>query len=249
MRKQFIPVNNDLNKAIAFANSLDSNFVKNNQMVKQSSNYINTLELIKNFQDEGWALHSVKEIRGKNRKISSHYVKMMNNKYIIKDDKNGTECKGSLIISNSCKGNTPAMLDFGVHRKVCSNGLYALDKDFSHKINHNEKNRINLEPIMQSINNKFNNHIQRFETLKSKQISLSDSKDLAFTAAKLVYTDDQLKDINIDDLLRVNRDEDKGDNLWLVYNRIQENLTKNIIDVRQDINVNKQLFQLAESFI
>jgi hypothetical protein len=34
MKYKFIPVNNDLNKAIAFANSLDQNYLKNVQKNK-----------------------------------------------------------------------------------------------------------------------------------------------------------------------------------------------------------------------
>jgi hypothetical protein len=36
-------------------------------------------------------------------------------------------------------------------------------------------------------------------------------------------------DVNVDDLLTVNRIEDEGNDLWTVFNRIQENLTADVL--------------------
>ena len=67
---------------------------------------------------------------------------------------------------------------------------------------------------------------------------------------------------NPNQLLNVVRDEDKGNSLWTVFNRIQENLTQSnrLVDLRgnhmpginsmpEDIRVNKQLSELAYSYM
>jgi hypothetical protein len=55
MKNKFIPVNNnDLNKAIAFANTLDNNNIRNVQRIKQKEFYIPTLDVVTKLQDEGW---------------------------------------------------------------------------------------------------------------------------------------------------------------------------------------------------
>jgi len=54
--------------------------------------------------------------------------------------------------------------------------------------------------------------------------------------------------INIDDILAVNRIEDEGSDLWTVFNRIQENLTSTVSNASDDILLNKRLFALAETF-
>ena len=76
MKEKFIPVNNDLNKAIAFANSLDQNFIKNVQPIKQKPFYMNSLDAVKMFQNEVWYLRGVDERRASNRKISSNYIQL-----------------------------------------------------------------------------------------------------------------------------------------------------------------------------
>ena len=69
---------------------------------------------------------------------------------------------------------------------------------------------------------------------------------LAYEAAKLRYND--VSNVNIDDILAVNRIEDEGNDLWTVFNRIQENLTSTVSNASDDILLNKQLFALAETF-
>jgi hypothetical protein len=49
-------------------------------------------------------------------------------------------------------------------------------------------------------------------------------------------------------LFAVNRVEDEGNDVWTVFNRIQENLTHDITNMKEDIKLNQQLFALAESF-
>jgi hypothetical protein len=71
-------------------------------------------------------------------------------------------------------------------------------------------------------------------------------RKLATEAASLRYAN--LDDINIDDLFAVNRVEDESNDLWTVFNRIQENLTHDITNMKEDIKLNQQLFTLAETF-
>ena len=52
MKYKFIPVDNNIDKAIAFANTLDSNNIKNVQRIKQKPFYIETLDVVKQLQNE-----------------------------------------------------------------------------------------------------------------------------------------------------------------------------------------------------
>lgn len=64
-KTKFIPVNNDLNKAIAFANTLDLNNIKNVQRIKTKEFYIPTLEIVTKLQGEGWHISRGGELRAK----------------------------------------------------------------------------------------------------------------------------------------------------------------------------------------
>jgi hypothetical protein len=96
------------------------------------------------------------------------------------------------------------------------------------------------------MNSKANKLITEVNEMKHRGLSIEDIRKLAIEAASLRYTD--LEDINIDDLFAVNRVEDESDDLWTIFNRIQENLTHDITNMKEDIKLNQQLFALAETF-
>ena len=98
---------------------------------------------------------------------------------------------------------------------------------------------------------------------KMANVDLSKDKmdDLAERAARLRFSKNVERHI-IDQLLLVRRNEDKDNDLYTVYNRIQEGLTKHnilidlqgkplsgISNIKEDIDVNNQLFQLVEEYI
>jgi hypothetical protein len=244
---KFIPVDNNINKAIAFANTLDLNNIKNVQRIKTKEFYIPTLDVIEKLQDEGWHISGVNEQRSKSRKIESNYVQMQHPDFAIKNNRGKDEALASLTITNSCNGNKPMQLDLGVYRQVCSNGLIAFDQAAeSEKIKHVQVNYNNLDYFISNISRKTSTILHEFEKLKHTDLSLNDMKKMAYEAAQLRYNN--LEDINIDDLLSVNRIEDEGNDLWTVFNRIQENLIGDVSNMNEDIKLNKQLFSLANQY-
>jgi hypothetical protein len=82
---------------------------------------------------------------------------------------------------------------------------------------------------------------------------------LASNAARLRFEDNT---VDVTQLLRSHRAEDEGNDLWSIYNRIQENLTKSnlLVDrdgklisgtssVQNDIKINQDLFELVEDLV
>ena len=68
--------------------------------------------------------------------------------------------------------------------------------------------------------------------------------------------------INIMDVLAPTREEDRGDDLWAVFNRVQEKVlggsytygnknrkARSVKNFQQDIKLNEQLFELAEAYL
>jgi hypothetical protein len=246
MKYKFIPVDNNINKAISFANTLDNNNIRNVQRIKQKEFYIPTLDVVTKLQNEGWQLSGVAEQRGRNRKISSNYVQLQHPDFAIQNNKGKDEAFTSITLSNSCNGSSPLQMDLGTYRLVCSNGLIAFEGYEKNKIKHTEINYQDLDRFVTSMNGKVNNLLTEVNKMKHKGLSIEDMKKLAIEAASLRYDDFSL--INIDDLFAVNRVEDESNDLWTVFNRIQENLTHDITNMKEDIKLNQQLFALAESF-
>ena len=247
MRNKFIPVDNDLNKAIAFANTLDNNNIRNVQRIKQKEFYIPTLDVVTKLQDEGWRLSGVAEQRGKNRKISSNYVQLQHPDFAVQNNKGKDEAYTSITISNSCNGAQPLQMSLGMFRQVCSNGMVTFDQHAeSQNIKHIEVNARDLDRFITTMNSKANTLLTEVNEMKHKGLSIEDMRKLAREAARLRYNN--LDEINIDDLFAVNRVEDESNDLWTVFNRIQENLTYDISNMKEDIRLNQQLFALAETF-
>jgi hypothetical protein len=247
MKNKFMQVDNDLNKAIAFANTLDNNNIRNVQRIKQKEFYIPTLDIVTKLQDEGWQLNGVAEQRGKNRKISNNYVQLQHPDFAIKNNKGKDEAYTSITISNSCNGSQPLQMSLGAYRMVCANGLIMFDEFAEHeKIKHVEVNYRDLDRFVISMNSKANKLLTEVNEMKQKGLSIEDMRKLAREAASLRY--DNLDEINIDSLFAANRVEDESNDLWTVFNRIQENLTHDITNMKEDIKINQQLFSLAETF-
>ena len=82
--------------------------------------------------------------------------------------------------------------------------------------------------------------------MKNKIMSHDKIKRFAYNAAKLRFNKDDDK-FDIDALLKVNRTEDEGNDVWTVFNRIQENLTYDVKNKEEDIRLNKQLFNLVNA--
>jgi hypothetical protein len=247
MRNKFIPVDNDLNKAIAFANTLDNNNIRNVQRIKQKEFYIPTLDVITKLQDEGWKISGVAEQRGKNRKITSNYVQLQHPDFAVQNSKGKNEAFTSITLSNSCNGNRPLQMSLGMFRQVCTNGLIKFDQHAeTEKIRHIEVNARDLDRFVVSMNGKADKLLTEVNEMKHKGLSIEDMRKLAREAASLRYTN--LDEINIDDLFAVNRVEDESNDLWTVFNRIQENLTHDVKNMSEDIRLNQQLFSLVENF-
>jgi hypothetical protein len=248
---KFIPINNNsVNKAIAFAPTLDVNNIKNVQKIKMKEFYIPTIEVVTKLQDEGWQLTGVNEFRGNNRKIINNFVQMQHPDFSIKNAKGQSEALSSITITNSCSGDKPMQLDLGVYRLVCTNGLVMLDKAAeSEKLTHTRINYNNLDSFVARVLDKTSFALNEFEKLKTKNLTVKQMRDFAYQAAQLRFSNDQISNTTINDLLAVNRIEDEGDDLWSVFNRVQETLTANITNPNQDIRLNKQLFNLADQYV
>ena len=246
MQYKFIPVNNNLDKAIAFANTLDPNYIKNVQRIKQKEFYIPTIDVVQKLQKEGWMINGVDEQRNKkSRKITNNYIQMTHPDFAVKNKQGKDEAYSSITIANSCSGKEPLQMGLGAYRMVCSNGAIRFDEHAENEnINHTEINYRDLDRFVHSMNDKAQNLIAELNTWKQQNMTVEQMRNLAYNAAKLRF-DETDENFNPIDLLRVNRVEDADNDVWTVFNRIQENLTHDVKDKKADIWLNQQLFDLA----
>lgn len=260
MRKNlnFIPLNNDINKLSAFIPSLDSGW-RANQQIKSKPFQIESLDAIREFQRQGWNIVGALQNKGKNRKVNNHFVKMEHPDFQILNKKGQTEAVATMNIQNSCDGSKPMELDLGAYRLVCSNGAIAHTSYSNAKVAHTEKGQHSLQEILCDLGIRTQGVMDEFNKLKDSNLSPKEAMSMATEAATLRFGADVNFDVN--QLLNIVRDEDKGDDVWTVFNRIQENLTQAhritdndgkmysaVLDSKEDTRINKELFQLAYAY-
>lgn len=278
----------------ALKEKLSRNEMKNLGHTKKYQFY-STSQIIDDLGKLGWQLikegsrsqKPQKRNVGKIEDVTTHMLRFQNptlNK--------GLEVGGlrpEILITNAHNGKAAFKFHAGLFRLVCSNGLVIADSSFdSFKIRHIhitfEEVREYTKVITKKIP-KIMKKINRWKTIK-----MDEKTQLQFaTKALILRHQDLLKksiaETTLDaktlkekyrplELLNINRNEDKGNDIWHVFNRVQENLIKGNYthhtkgkkdkdtsrkarsieynnpksNIRTSILVNKQLWQLADQF-
>jgi cell fate (sporulation/competence/biofilm development) regulator YlbF (YheA/YmcA/DUF963 family) len=259
MKNSFIPVNNNIDKMLAFAPTLNQSYRKS-QLIPTVSNYIETADMVRDLQKEGWNIGGVCENRNKKtRQVDSNYVKLYHPDLTMKNNKGQTECLSNIYLTNSTTGNTALQVDYGLYRLVCSNGAITGVREDVGRIPHTEKGVRDYQFVINNVNEIAKQALSSFNNFKNKILTSKQIQKLAVDALKIRFG--KVQNIDSEQLLNIHREEDKGDDLWTVFNRIQENLTKSnmIVDVngklltgttsvKQDIDVNQKLYNLVEAY-
>jgi hypothetical protein len=254
----FIPLNNDIDKLSAFVPSLSKEW-RDNQRIASKPYQIESLDAVREFQRQGWNIDGALESRGKNRKISNHFIKMKHPDFKILNEKGQTEAVATMTIRNSCNGSSPMELDLGAYRQVCSNGTIAHTSYSNAKVPHTEKGQYSLQEILCDLGIRTQGVMEEFNKLKNSNLTPKQAMAMATEAATLRFGKNH--NINVEQLLNTVRDEDRGDDVWTVFNRIQENLTQpqrilsengrllgGVSNASEDTRINKELFQLAHAY-
>ncbi len=98
--------------------------------------------------------------------------------------------------------------------------------------------------------------VNKINTFKQTQLTEEQMKDFA-TKAMQLRTKQQ---VNVLEILTADRPQDQGNDLWVVFNRIQEKLlggsyragqrkARSVRNFQKDIELNEQLFELAGSYL
>lgn len=259
MRHSFIPVNNNIDKMLAFAPTLTQSY-RQSQLIPTVPNYIETVDVVNDLQKEGWKIGGVHESRNrKTRQIDNNYIKLYHPDLTMKNNKGQTECLSNIYLTNSTNGKSALQVDYGLYRLVCSNGAITGVREDVGRIPHTEKGVRDYQFVINNVNNIAQQALSSFSGFKNKILTSKQIQKLAVDALKIRFG--KVQNINSEQLLNTHREEDKGDDLWTVFNRIQENLTKSnmIVDtngklltgttsVKQDIAVNQKLYSLVEAY-
>lgn len=226
--------------------------------MSQKYTFVPTIEIVENFDREGWKVYSAKQIGS--GQYAQHELRLRNGGLPQVGD--------SLIeavIKNSHNGLSAFSVSSGLHRLVCSNGLTVptsvadsisvkhmkFDMGMVREITDQFAERL---PVIQR-------SVGKMETTFLEEEKLV---DFVNKAALIRWEKGSLPKINVEDFLRPERDGDVGNSVWKTFNVIQEKFVRGGLKYQskkgrftsmkelknfQNINkINTNLWELAESY-
>lgn len=261
----------DLNKVcpLAFAST------PTNPNVSGKYLHVNTETIIDDLAKLNWFPVTASQRKARkgntNTIFSKHMISFQNPDIMIKGA-DGDDAFPRIILTNSHDGFNSFQFAVGIFRLVCSNGLVVADEQFSDfRIRHSGYTFEELRGVVSAAVNDLPNKVEVLNQMKQRILTDEEKMKLALDAmllrsaklpdgVKVGYDDETLRDI-----LEPKRQADKGDDLWKVFNVIQEKVTqggfsaalsgakvrkvRKIKSFEKDLKVNKELFKLATALV
>jgi hypothetical protein len=216
-----------------------------------------TIRVVEDLVNLGWEVTKVQEVKSRKYAGFQKHLLMFRHPDIMIKGQNGDDAQPQILLTNSHDGKAAFNFRVGIFRFVCENGLVISDADFGVvSIRH-------VNYTFESLQAKVNKMISKLPGLVNKinlfkATTLTDTQMQQFATKACALRSKQT--INIMDVLNATRPEDEGNDLWAVFNRVQEKLVNGMFktgtrkarvikNFQQDIKINEQLFELAESYI
>tara|TARA_B110000285_G_scaffold48267_1_gene54584 strand:+ start:25 stop:843 length:819 start_codon:yes stop_codon:yes gene_type:complete len=245
-------------------------FTESASQATTSKHYVHipTETVIDDMAQLGWNVVDAKQVNArKNVGFQKHMVVFGNNDLVV-NGKDGDVVMPRILMTNSHDGKNAFTFQAGLYRMVCSNGLVVADAEFaSMKIRHMGYDLAELKTVISEMVEKLPLTVECMNKLKTTILTEEEKMDFAEKALCTRLPESQLSSFtfeNIQELLNPTRIEDKGDDMWSVYNVIQEKIIHGMYDYnsrngkmrkarkiknfQQDIRVNKELYELAVEY-
>jgi len=135
----------------------------------------------------------------------------------------------TILVQNAHNGTSSVRFSIGIYRAVCANGLIVGDTLHEYRVNHRGKDfERNIIEAIASVRHRFTEIKYVIGKMQNTLLNYQDRRNLAIKAI-MVRIGKQakfLKNADIKRLLSTRRNEDKFEDLYTVFNRIQENVMR-----------------------
>jgi hypothetical protein len=171
-----------------------------------------------------------------------------------------------ILLTNSHDGKNAFTFTAGLFRLICENGMVISTQQFEKmKIRHMGYSFEELQATIRSMVEKLPLTVEALNKFKSVELGQEQALEFAKKAITTRFTEQEIENVNIDfeELLRPTRKEDEGQDLWSVYNVVQEKIihgmfnyssgvkvrkARKIKNFEQDMKINEQLFEMAMEY-
>jgi hypothetical protein len=170
-------------------------------------------------------------------------------------------------LTNSNDGKNAFTFTAGLFRLVCENGLVISTQEFENvKIRHMGYTFEELQTQIRAMVEQLPLTVESMNKMKAVELDEASIVEFAEKALATRFKEDELQNIKVDldKLLEPTRPEDKGNDLWSVFNVLQEKIlegdfqymagtkirkARKVKNFKQDIEINQKLFAVAAEFI
>ncbi|MFA5152719.1 MAG: DUF932 domain-containing protein [Clostridia bacterium] len=240
--------------------------------------FVSTEELLASFEKLNWLPFASKQNGG--GQFARHMVRLNNEALGFLPLKNDN-VKPQIVLDNSHNGGSCAQIHMGLFRLVCSNGLViAMPGMYTNvKFRHMGVNFEELKQLMEKITTQYTEVGTRIGEMQN--IKMDQEKAENFVIKAMAYrepayfinkedgsimTEKVLKSIKPVEILKPIRSEDVPENLWNVFNIVQERMVKGeferkslntgrvsrprqLTGATRNLQFNKLLWSVAETYM
>lgn len=171
-----------------------------------------------------------------------------------------------VVFLNSHDGSSAYQLRLGLFRAICTNGLIVSVGAFpAYSVAHRGDIVDEVVTAALEASERFEALAGRVERMEQRRLDQDEQIGFAGKALVLRFPEPEKAGMQPSKLLGIRRTEDTTDNLWTVFNRVQENLlgggltrrsetgrlsrTRRITSIREDVRLNSRLWDLAEELL
>ena len=236
-------------------------------MIGLSSRYkfVPTVDIVNGLREKNWVPVAVEEQRvriSERQGFQKHLVRFRRTEQMHTLD----EWNAELVLINSHDAGCAYILQIGIYRRLCSNGLVVSGENYEAiRFRHAGLQAIDVVHASFRILDYVPRITLSIDRFRNHKLTESEMATFAKKALSLRYDEPEQSPIEPATLLTVRRLEDQSTDLWTVYNRIQENLERGgLSDNRRDrrghlrtmrslrgidsrVSLNQALWNLAEA--
>lgn len=220
---------------------------------------VNDMELL------GWDVIDAKEIKARRNVGFQKHLLVFRNPEIVINGADGDTVYPQILLTNSHDGKNAFTFTAGLFRMICENGLVISTQEFENvKIRHMGYDFNELQNTINTMVEKLPLTVESMNKFKQTQLDQEQVLDFAKRALEVRFGDIEDMNFDLDELITPTRVEDKGDDLWSVFNVVQEKLVhgmfnykygtkvrkaRKIKNFRQDMDLNSKLYNLANEYV
>jgi hypothetical protein len=235
--------------------------------VSDKFTHIPTHKVIEDMSQLGWGVVDAKQVKARKGQGFQKHLVVFRNPDVVINGSDGDTVFPQILLTNSNDGKNAFTFKCAIFRMVCENGLVVSTQEFSDlKIRHMGYTFEELQAQIRVVVDQLPLTVESMNKMKQIQLSEEQTVEFAKKAIATRFTEAEIDNVKIDfdKLLEPTRKEDEGNGLWEVFNRIQEKIiegdfqyisgakirkARKIKNFQQDVKINSELWELAESFM